>query len=125
MKFKLPRNRTIASTCGISIEFKKNEFHLVPPAMYADVIAAGGVPEGEIDPDEMPVGPATPEKLAEREATLFAAFEVIAKRNSRNEFTAGGKPHLSVLAKSKGVDWEVTDKERDAAWVKFLAKAND
>lgn len=125
MRFKMPRNRTLASTCGLSIEFVKNEFHLVPPAMYGDVLAAGGVPEDEIDEAEMPSKPPTPEMLDAREQLLFTAFEKIAKRNNRNDFTAGGQIHLSVLSKATGVDWDVTAKERDAAWVKFQAKAND
>jgi hypothetical protein len=125
MRFKLHRNRTISSTCGISIEFKKDEFHLVPPAMYAEVIAAGGVAEDEDFVDDTPKPTNSPEVQADREAALFVAFDIIAKRNARNDFTAGGMPHLSVLAKAKGVTWEVTEKERNAAWVKFLAKAND
>jgi hypothetical protein len=125
MRFKLARNRTIASTCGLAIEFKKDEYHFVPPAMYNEVIAAGGVAEDEGFDHESLKPTNTPEVASAREAVLFAAFESIAKRNHRNEFTAGGMPHLSVLAKAKGVDWEVTNKERDAAWVKFLAKVDD
>lgn len=123
MKFVLPRNRTIASTCGISIEFKKGELHLVPPAMYAEVIAAGGVPESELSDDELPAKAATPDALAEREAAIFAAYETIVKRNVREEFTAGGMPHNAVLAQVTG--WAVAAKERDSTWMKFLASAND
>jgi hypothetical protein len=123
MRFMLHRNRTIASTCGISIEFTKGEFHLVPPAMYAEVIAAGGVPESELADDEQPLKPATPEAAAEREKALFTAFTTIAKRNARNDFTAGGMPHLSVL--SKLITFEIEAKERDAAWTKFQSAANE
>lgn len=123
MRFKMPRDRVIASTCGLAIGFKKGEFQLVPPAMYAEVIAAGGVSEDEIPDDELPEKPPTPEDLAEREKALFAVFTKLATRNQRNDFTAGGMPHLSVLAKE--IPWEVTAKERDAAWTKFLSKAND
>ena len=119
-KFMLPRNRTIVSTCGISIEFKKGELHLVPPAMYAEVMAAGGVPEHELAEDEMPAAAATPEALADRKAAIYKAFEAIVKRNVREEFTAGGMPHNAVLARETG--WAVAAKERDAAWVEFLAK---
>jgi hypothetical protein len=122
MRFMLHRNRTIASTCGISIEFTKGEFHLVPPAMYAEVIAAGGVPETELDENDKPKA-ADPDAAAKREAALFAAFETVAKRNARNDFTAGGFPHLSVLAKI--VTFEVEAEERDTAWVKFQGKANE
>jgi len=119
MKFALSRNRTISSTCGLSIEFKKGELTLVPPAMYAEVIAAGGVPETELEEDDLPTSGPTPEELAEREAEMFAAFEAIVLRGSRDDFTAGGMPHNSVLARELG--WSTQAKERDAAWVKFQA----
>jgi len=119
MKFTLPRNRTIASTCGLSIEFKKGVPALVPPAMYAEVIAAGGVSEDEIPEEDMPEKKATPDALAEREAALLAAFKKIALRNDSNEFTAGGVPHLAVIQGETG--WRVDAKERDATWVKFTA----
>lgn len=120
MKFMLMRNRTIASTCGLSIEFKKGELHLVPPAMYAEVIAAGGVPETEIPEDEMPKGVPTPAELAEREAAMFKAFTAIVLRGSREDFTAGGAPHNAVLSRELG--WAVSGKERDVAWAKFKAE---
>lgn len=119
MKFMLPRNRTIASTCGLSIEFKKGEMHLVPPAMYAEVIAAGGVPENEIPEDELPGKESAPEAVAARAAALKAALEKIATRNVSTEFTAGGMPHLAVIERELG--WSVTAKERDAAWVALTA----
>lgn len=120
MRFVLSRNRTISSTCGLSIEFKKGELKLVPPAMYAEVIAAGGVPETELAEDELPPVGVTPEALAEREAAMFKAFQSIATRNAREEFTAGGMPHLAVVAKETA--FAVSAKDRDAAWVKFMAK---
>ena len=122
MRFMLPRNRTISSTCGLSIEFKKGQMHLVPPAMYDEVIAAGGVPESELEEDELPPKPITPEAQAEREKKLFEVYAKIAKRNARNDFSAGGQPHLSVLQRELG--WEVTTKERDSTWVKFLGKTH-
>jgi len=122
MKFTMPRNRTIASTCGLSIEFKKGEPALVPLAMYAEVIAAGGVSEDEIPEDELPEKKATPEALSERKAALMAAFKKIATRNDSHEFTAGGMPHLAVIQGETG--WRVDAKERDAAWVEFTAGAD-
>lgn len=116
MRFKLPRNRTIASTCGISIEFKKDEFHLVPPMMYAEVIAAGGVSEDEISEEELPKK-VTPESLEERKKAIFKAFETIVLRNAREDFTAGGVPHNAVVAGETG--WPVGAKERDSMWVEF------
>lgn len=119
MKFTMHRKRTIASTCGLSIEFEKGVPALVPPAMYAEVIAAGGVPETELPEDEAPEKPTTPDAVAAREKAIFAAFEKITLRNRRNDFTAGGMPHNAVLAQETG--WPVEPKERDAAWLKFTA----
>jgi hypothetical protein len=123
MRFMMHRNRTVASTCGLSLEFVKGEFHLVPPAMYAEVIAAGAIPESEIPEDELPKAAATPEALEAREAAIFKAYEAIVLRNVREEFTAGGMPHNAVLAAQVG--WPVAAKERDSTWVKFLAKESD
>lgn len=120
MKFKLPRNRTIASTCGISIEFKKGEFHLVPPAMYAEVIAAGGVSEEEMLDDEPVKTPSAPELAAEREAAIFKAFETTVLKNLPTEFTAGGMPHVGIVSTLTG--WPVQAKERDTLWVKFQSR---
>jgi len=117
MRFMMQRDRTIASTCGLSIGFKKGVLQLVPPAMYTEVLAAGGVPESEIPDDDMPSAAATPEVLADREAQMFRAFEEIVMKNDRESFTAGGMPHNAVV--SRMVGWSVMAKERDAAWIKF------
>ena len=118
MKFVLHRNRVVASTMGLSIHFTKGEPAYVPPFMYQEVIAAGGVPEEELDEDDLKVG--NPNKPSDADAQMLAIFEVFEKlalRNVREEFTAGGQPHLSVLAKELG--WNVTAKERDVAWAEF------
>lgn len=122
MKFMLNRDRTISSLCGVSIEFKKGELHLVPPAMFAEVIAAGGVPETELSDDEMPPGKPTPAQLDEREQQMFAAFQVLKDRNARDDFTAGGVPNNFALARELG--WSVQAKERDVAWVKFMQQGD-
>lgn len=121
MRFKFPRNRVISSIFGHSIEFKKGEWTHVPPALYNEVIAAGGVSEEELPDDEKPPPAPTPEAAAERELLLFAAFEDIVKKNSRTDFTAGGMPHLGPLSQRLGFTIEA--KERDAAWMKFNNKA--
>lgn len=122
-RFMLPRNRTIASTCGISIEFKKGELHLVPPAMFDEVIAAGGVPEHELDEEDLPKKTNTPEALAARKEALFKVFDDVVLRNVREEFTAGGMPHNRVLSEKLG--WSVDAKERDTAWVEYMATKDD
>lgn len=117
MRFKLPRDRTMSSTCGLSIGFKAGVFQLVPPAMYADVIAAGGVAEEEFTEAEKPKVP-MPE--GDREAAIFKAFETILLRSDTTEFTGGGAPHNAVVAREAG--FSVGSKERDAAWLKFQAR---
>ena len=120
MRFKLPRDRTIASTCGLSIGFKKGVFQLVPPVMYAEVIAAGGVSEEELIEEEAPAPGTAPATKDEREAAMLKVFTAIALRNISTEFTAGGVPHVGVVGREVG--WTVDAKERDAAWLKFKAK---
>lgn len=120
MRFKLPRDRTIASTCGLSICFKKGEFQLVPPDMYAEVIAAGGVSEEEFPEDEAPAPVATPASAAAREEAIFAAYDRLVLRKSRGDFTAGGSPHPAALSKETG--WPVDAKERDTTWTKYQSR---
>ncbi len=119
MKFTMARNRTVVSTCGLSVEFLKGVPTLVPPAMYAEVIAVGGVSEEELADDDLPPAKATPEQLAEREQAMFKAFDAVARRGEREDFTAGGVPHANALARELG--WSPQPKEVKAAWVKYTA----
>jgi hypothetical protein len=119
MKFKMHRNFTLRSTCGLSMEFKKGELVFVPPPLYAEAIAAGAIPETELTEDELPPKPAEPPPGAERDAKIAAAFEAVLKRGLKEEFTAGNVPHASVLTKELG--WAMNAKERDEAWRKFTA----
>ena len=121
MKFKFSRDTVVSSTCGLSVRFDKNEFHLVPPSMYGEVIARGGVSEEELAEDEVPAPAATPESAAAREAAIFKAFKAVALRNDSTEFTAGGAPHVGVVSGLTG--WPVQAKERDTAWLKFQQTA--
>lgn len=124
MKFVMNRTRTIASVMGLAIEFEKNVPTFVPPYMYQEVIAAGGVSENELTDEELKSGnPNEPFDSAERKAALMTAFEQIVLRNIREEFTAGGTPHNAVMAKELG--WPVPAKERDIAWTEFKADKAD
>ena len=116
-KYIAHRNITVSSLCGRSVEFKKGEPTLCPPAMHAELLAMGIMP---VDPVED-----TPESMSnepsvqgEREAALFAMFEKLTLRARREDFTAVGVPHAAVLAKELG--WgQLNGKERDAAWAKW------
>lgn len=123
MDYIAPRNMTVASICGRSVAFQKGVPTYCPPQMHADLIAVGVVPAEEI-PEEETVESTEPQVPAEREAALFDTFKKIVLRGKREEFTATGVPHLSVLAMALG--WAVHAKERDAAWQKFqLSKAEE
>lgn len=119
MKFVMHRDKTISSTCGLSMEFKKGVPVFVPPPLYAEVIAVGGVPEEPLPDDPAPVASAAPQNSTERDKRLADAFDVIVKRNRREDFTAAGMPHAAVLSTEAG--WTLSAKERDLAWVKYTA----
>lgn len=124
MKFVMHKTRVIASVMGLSIEFEKGVPTFVPPYMYQEIIAAGGVPESELSDEELKTGnPNEPLDPAERKAALMKAFDQIVLRNVREEFTAGGSPHNAVMAKELG--WTVSAKDRDAAWAEFRAGKPD
>ena len=124
MKFMMHRNRTIVSTSGHAIEFKKGELTHVPPSMYDEVMAAGAVPEEELDLDPKdPDAVVEPTDPSARRQALFEAFETVALRGRREDFTASGAPHAKVLSDLLG--WTVQNKERDAAWAAFKTKDND
>ena len=116
MKFILNRDKTVASTLGHCVAFKKGEPTHVPPDMYAAAIAAGAVPEDDLAEDVVK-RPDHPTEPAEREAILFDVFAALVLRNSSDDFTAGGSPKESVLNAAAG--FKVPAKEREAAWTKF------
>lgn len=118
MNFVMHRNRTIASKTGHSVEFVKGQLTHVPPCMHDEVMAAGAVPEYEIEePEANPNAKIVPSDPGERQAAMFAAFDTLVLRKSRDDFTAGGSPHLKALALELG--WPVDAKEREVAWVNY------
>lgn len=117
MDYIAPRNMTVVSKSGRSVEFEKGKPTYAPSQMHAELIAMGVVPAEEIpEPvdDGLPKEPTVP---TEREAAVFAAFEALMLRNKRGDFAGTGAPHAAVLSKELG--WAIDGKERDAAWLKF------
>jgi hypothetical protein len=124
MKYIAPRNMTVSSISGRSVEFKRGEPTYAPPQMHAELIERGIVP-AEAMPEEPEVpGVKEPTLLQEREAALFAAFEKIALRGKRTDFTAVGIPHNAVLVKELGWN-DLNAKERDAAWAKWQLERSE
>lgn len=125
MKFVMLRDRTVASTKGHSVEFKKNVPTFVPPALYDEVMAAGAVPEDEADlkslieaADAPPSGVVEPTDPTARKAALFEVYKEMQIANNRGEFTAAGVPHPKALKERLG--WLVSAKERDETWAAYL-----
>jgi hypothetical protein len=82
--------------------------------MHAELLAIGIVPEEPMVEEPVVEGVQAPQDPEVRKKQLFEAFEKVALRNKRDDFTAKGMPHLSVLAKELG--WAVEGKERDAVF---------
>lgn len=120
MKFVFYRERTIASPLGHVIHFPKGELVHVPPELYKEILAAGGVPEDEAeiqkieDSTQKPASTVEPTDPTERMGLITLAMEDMVRDNVREEFTANSQPHLRALKKRLG--WAVTDAERDVAW---------
>lgn len=117
MNYIAPRKMTVVSLSGRSVEFEKGKPTYAPPQMHAELISFGIMPEEEMPEPEEDNGVKEPTVPKDREAALFAAFEKMALRNKREDFTGVGVPHLSPLSKELG--WTVAAKERDTAWTKF------
>jgi hypothetical protein len=126
MKFVMNRDRTVPSTLGHVIEFKKDIPTHVPKALHQMVMEAGAVPEEELEDDprdaKSPKGATAPEDGDERKSQILTAMELIADENKAESFSAGGVPSAKALQAALG--WKVTEQERKELWVAFTqAKA--
>ena len=117
MEYIAPRNMTVTSLSGRSVQFVKGEPKYAPHQMHGELIAQGVVPAEEMPAAPVDDGPRAPDTEAERQAAIFEAFKAIALKDNRKEFTASGMPHVAVIEKIVG--WDVDSKERDALWAKF------
>jgi hypothetical protein len=115
MHFTLARDHTLASTLGHSVEFKKGVATFVPPALHDEAVAIGAVPDEELPPSvDLSNEPTDPTKRA---GEVLAAIELVATRNSREDFAASGAPHVRALAVILG--WKPSSSERDTLWARF------
>lgn len=122
MKFTMHRNHIVNSTLGHALRFEKGVPLEVPPALYPEVIAAGGIPEEHVD-DEPVARKAEPTDPEEREALLVAAIAELVERGAREDFTASGTPSPKALAAKVGFQARTT--ERDAAFRRFLREKEE
>lgn len=117
MRFVMLKNRVVGGTSGHFIRFVKGEPTEVPREMWAEVQAAGAVPEDEL-PDDEPVAAKVVHDPIERQNKFFEAFKLLLARNERGDFTASGLPNSKVLEKIVG--FQVMNHERDAMWQAHL-----
>ena len=118
MEFVMMRDRTVVSTLGHSVEFKKGAPTHVPPALIAEVLAAGGITKDEIPEDEAKktLEPTDPNERAE---LIQEAIKIVVERANRDDFTATGAPSPKVLSTELG--WPISAKERDLQWAAYQA----
>lgn len=116
MKFTLNRDKVISSTMGHAIAFAKGVPTHVPPPLWAEVLAAGGVPEDELPPEKK-ADTREPEDPAARRAAIMGAFEQLVLTGKREDFTGTGVPHAKALAAQLGFALDV--KERDVLWQEY------
>lgn len=118
MRFIMLKDRVVGGITGHFIRFKKGEPTEVPREMWADVQAAGAVPESDL-PDDEPAAVKQIHDPLERQRVFFETFEMLENRNERGDFTASGLPNSKVIEKVLG--FQVVNNERDAMWDKYLA----
>lgn len=119
MDFVMMRDRTVTSTLGHAVEFKKGVPTHVPPALYKEVLAQGGVSEDEMPDEDETKKTIEPTEPGERGELLREAIKIIVERARREDFGATGAPSVKVLATELG--WPVNAQERDIAWAEFQA----
>jgi hypothetical protein len=140
MKFANPlkKLRNITSTLGHSIDFpgkgtKKEAcpeglepdangfvWVFVPPAIVPEAVAAGFMPDSEVqeeDEDELPTAPTDSD---ERQLAMFEAFDKLVARGAREDFTASGSPRVDAVEKVLG--WKPDKNEMRDAWIANQAK---
>lgn len=123
MKFTLHRDRVLASVLGLSVEFKKGVPTHVPPELHNEALAIGAEPEDELVEEKPATKTSEPADPNKRKEEIFAAFEMLALRNERTDFTAGGAPRDQALESILG--WKLSAKERDILWAEFKVGKDD
>jgi len=117
-EFVLNRNASLTGK-GHRIVFQKGQPTYVPPEMAYEVIGIGAEPvEGDKDAF-LPKEGAPEDQLspADKEALLYAAFDQLTERNSREDFGGDGKPTLDAVKEL--VKFSITKKEIVSQFQKY------
>lgn len=121
MNFVLNRNKTLISTHGHGVVFKKGVPVYVPQVLWPEAQALGAIPESEIDEEER-VPTKEPANPVEREDAIFAGFAQLVKSKQRESFSGTGYPHVKALASVIG--FVIDAKERDGLWSRYKQKVS-
>lgn len=113
MKFKTPTDQpvTIALLTGHTITIQPDGSTDVPAMFRKAAVSA------ECEPLGMDVTEVNPGTQATNADLLKAAIEKMVEKDDETDFTGAGKPDAAKL--SALVGFNVTAKERDAAWKPF------
>lgn len=126
VEVKMMRDRTVTTTKGHTIQFKKGEAQLIPVIVLEDCLQAGAIPTaeeaGQEAADHLPTAvPALADAPsgADRADKIIAAMKGMYHRNARDDFTGQGRPDVRVLARELG--FAVDARERDELWLQIEA----
>ena len=107
---KFPERAMLVSDDGVVYVY-------VPQALHEEVIAAGMLPESEIEEKDDRAGPRKPEDKAALEEQLFDTFRILVAAGERESFAGTGVPKVQAVEKLLGYD--VTKADVGDAWTKF------
>ncbi len=123
MEFVLNRKHTLTGH-GHVINFEKGQPTWVPPSLVKAAAAIGAEPvDGDkVDPLENEQTVNKEPEGQERLDAIFTAIDLIREKNDSKDFGGDNRPLVGALSKVLGFD--ITKKERDAAWPKYVEKMN-
>lgn len=120
--FVLNRNYTWCTTRGHIINFIKGEPVHVPPYLAREAAALGAEPtDAEVDPLGEEETPEPVFSIEERAEKIQRAFSTIVEGNTREDFTANGKPTHAAMVRETGLK-DIRKEEYDDLWTEFKSE---
>ncbi len=108
-----PRDYTLRTRMGHTIQFIAGEPTPVPESAYAEALSKNIVPVERPDGDKPAFGMVHAEITGSlRDAMIYAAIDEIIKRNQTEDFAGGGVPKAAVLSAAVGVSISASEAGR-------------